>query len=266
MTLQPHSPDWYDRLATMQDGYYYPWKSQIASGNGEEAFLALLQNRISPEMDVLDVGCGHGEVARSLAPFCRQIVAYERVENYIQKAKKLAKEAGIGNVTYVHADSSKEANDGVAKIPADSKVFDLLISRRGPLHWLEDAKRVARPGATLIQLNPLETPIPIWADELPEPLRSACGIEYAYGMVNSVRFHLEQSGLELHSAWQYDVPEIFNDPRELYVRLSWGYLPTEVPAWDEVQPILHKIYEKYAWPQGLALRHTRLLWQAVVAD
>ena len=28
MSLTAHSPAWYDRLATMQNGYRYPWRSQ----------------------------------------------------------------------------------------------------------------------------------------------------------------------------------------------------------------------------------------------
>jgi mannose-6-phosphate isomerase-like protein (cupin superfamily) len=40
---------------------------------------------------VLDVGCGHGEVALELAPLCRSILAYDRVQPYIQLAKDAAR-------------------------------------------------------------------------------------------------------------------------------------------------------------------------------
>lgn len=264
MTFQPHSPEWYDRLATLQDGYYYPWKSQIASSNGETAFLELIRQHLNPKTDVLDVGCGHGEVALELAPHCRSVLAYDRVKRYIQIANENARKEGVENLTYLCADSSLASNEGAAKIPAEPNSFDLLISRRGPLHWLEDARQVARPSAVLIQLNPLETPLPTWADQLPEPLRSATGIELAYGMLNSVKHRLGLGGLELHSAWTYDVPEYFSDPKELYIRLTWGYIPGEVPTLDEVAPIIKEIYEQSAYPEGLALRHTRLLWKAIV--
>jgi SAM-dependent methyltransferase len=263
LNILPHSPEWYDRLATLQNGYYYPWKSQIAPLNGETAYLELVHQHLSAETDLLDVGCGHGEVARQLAPQCRSILAYDRVERYIQIAKEEARKQGVENLTYLCVDSSLASNEGVAKIPAESDSFDLMVSRRGPLHWLEDARRVARPGAVLIQLNPLETPLPPWADLLPEPLRSATGIDYRNGMLNSVKYRLELGGLELHSAWTYDVPEYFSDPAELYNRLAWGYIPGEVPAWKEVVPIFKKIFTESADREGLALRHTRLLWKAV---
>ena len=262
--IQPHSPDWYDRLATLQEGYYYPWKSQVAPLNGEDAYLELVRKHLNQEKDVLDIGCGHGEVALSMAAFCRSILAYDRVESYIQIAQKAARQAEIENVTYLWEDSSAKANQGEVRIPAEESAFDVLISRRGPLHWIADARRVARPGAVMIQLNPLETPIPSWAEGLPEPLRSATGIEYEYGMLNSVKYQLAQAGLELHSAWIYDVPEFFDDPRELYIRLVWGYLPNEVPAWADLKPVFQKVFAEHAWPQGLPLRHTRLLWMAEV--
>jgi SAM-dependent methyltransferase len=265
MTIRPHAPGWYDRLSTLQQGYFYPWKSRIAQLNGEDAYLKLVRQYLTLEKDVLDVGCGHGEVALELAPHCRSILAYDRVESYIQIAQVSARKKNIENVTNLCFDSSYESNNGIARIPAEAQSFDWMISRRGPLHWLEDARRVARPGAILIQLNPLETPLPQWANLLPEPLRSAAGIDYQSGMLNSVRYRLELGRLELHSAWTYDVPEFFDDPRELYTRLSWGYLSGEVPSWDDVKSIIEQIFRDYSTePDGLALRHTRLLWMAIV--
>ncbi len=264
MILQPHSPAWYDRLASLQNGYYYPWKSQVAAHNGEDAYLKLIRQYLTPKTDLLDVGCGHGEVSLDLAPHSHSVLAYDRVDAYIQIARENAGKKKIKNINYLCVDSSPEKNNGVALIPAEANSFSLIISRRGPLHWLEDARRVARPGAILIQLNPLETPIPDWADRLPEPLRSAAGIAYQYGMLNSVKYRLEISGLKLHSAWTYDVPEFFDNPYELYKCLTWGYLPGEVPSWENLKSIFKEIFAKFADSDGLPMRHTRLLWMAII--
>ena len=82
MNLEQHSPAWYDRLATLQDGYYYPWNSHVATLNGEDAYLDLIQQHVTLDKDVLEIGCGHGEVAISIAHQCRSIIAYDRVENF----------------------------------------------------------------------------------------------------------------------------------------------------------------------------------------
>ena len=265
MIIRPHAPEWYDRLSTLQHGYYYPWRSRISPVNGEDTYLDLVHRNLTPETDVLDVGCGHGTVALELAPYCKSILAYDRVESYIHIAQDSARKKGVENVTYLCFDSSPESNQGVARIPAEPQSFDLLISRRGPLHWLEDARRVARPGAILIQLNPLETPLPQWANLLPEPLRSAAGIELQSSMLNSIKYHLELGGLELHSVWTYDVPEFFDEPLELYRRLSWGYLPEEVPSWSDTKSIIEQIFSNFSTGyDGFVMRHTRLLWMALI--
>ena len=90
MTIRPHAPEWYDRLSTLQQGYFYPWKSQLAPRNGEDTFLDVVHQYLAPTTDVLDVGCGHGAVALELSPHCRSILAYDRVERYIQLAREAA--------------------------------------------------------------------------------------------------------------------------------------------------------------------------------
>jgi SAM-dependent methyltransferase len=171
MQIRPHSPAWYDRLATLQSGYYYPWKSILPPLNGEDTCFKLVAQHLFSGADVLDAGCGHGEVALEFASRCRTILAYDRVADYIRLAEESARQKGITNVTFLCADSSAEANEGKPRIPAEPDAFGLLISRRGPLNWIEDVRRVARPGAVSIQLNPQPLPAPPWNDELPEPLR-----------------------------------------------------------------------------------------------
>lgn len=271
--LRPHSREWYDRLATMQRGYFYPWRSELAPHNGEDAYLQLVREHllgIGPDMppgrpgarDVLDAGCGHGEATLDLAPLAGRILAYDRVASFVELAREAARERGVRNVEFVHADSSEEANGGKARIPTDGECFDLMISRRGPLNWLEDARRVARPGAVLIELNPMEGPSPPWIDELPAELRF---VEPVYpGIRSSVERRLEIGGLRLHSAWVYDVPEWLADARQFYVYRTFGRSPEEAPAWEEVREVFEAVYARHATSRGLVLRHRRLLWKAVV--
>ena len=75
---------------------------------------------------------------------------------------------------------------------------------------------------------------------------------------------LSQGGLELHSAWTFDVPERFTEPLQLYVWLSWGHAPDKVPSWAEVEPAINEIFQKHGQAGGIVLRFRRLLWQACV--
>jgi SAM-dependent methyltransferase len=261
--IKPHTSAWYDRLSRLQAGYYYPWNSLISNGNGDQAYLELIMQYIDKDKDVLEVGCGHGEQALEIAPYCRNLLAYDRVPGYIELAQAAALQRSISNVTFICADSSAQYNHRPL-IPAEPNSFDLLISHMGPLHWVEDARRVARPGAILIQLNPMETPPPGWNHMLPGELRLPSTNGHTMRAV--VEKRLAFGGLGLHSCWTFDVPEYLPNAYELYKLLSWGYTDEEVPPWEQVQDILEGIYRNHASPDGLAIPHRRLLWMSIVEN
>jgi SAM-dependent methyltransferase len=263
MPLIRQSLEWYDQLPTLQEGYYYPWRSQLGAWNGEDEYLTLVRQHLQPEAEVLDVACGHGEVSLSLAPGCRSILGYDRMAAWIELAQQGAQRQGLTNATFVCHDSSTEANGGRPRIPAEDNSFDLLICRRGPFHWIEDARRVARPGATLLMLVPDATPLTAWNNWLPEVLRwqPFTNPDWARPAIEQ---RLAAGRLTLHSWWSFDVPDIFPDPEQLYTWLAWGYMPDEVPSLAEVQPILERIFAEYGEAEGVTVRHRRYLWKAVV--
>jgi SAM-dependent methyltransferase len=265
MTLVPHSKTWYDRLATLQDGYFYPWRSTLATGNGEEAYLALVERHLAADLDVLDVACGHGPVALDIAGRVRSVLGYDRIASWIERAQVEAARRGLSNARFVAHDSSLELNNGRAAIPAADASFDLLLCRRGPFHWLEDARRVARPGATLLMLVPNRTPPTPWSDWLPAPLGWNEPDEplWAKAAANS---RLGICGLAIESYWVLAVPETFATPEDLYAWRAWGYTREEVPAYAEVRPLLERIFAEFGGPEGLAVTHSRFLWKARVPN
>ena len=264
MTLAPHSPAWYDRLATMQAGYWYPWRSTLGKWHGEDEYLTLVGEQLGPAVDVLDAGCGHGEVALQLAPHCRSVLAYDRVASWIRRAEATAQAQGVTNVTYACYDSGSNANGGHPKLPAADQSMDLLLSRRGPFHWIEDARRVARKGATLIMLVPDARPKPLWNDLLPAPFRWQRLPDDPLWARKDIEARLAVANLRLHSWWSFDVPEYFVTPADFYTLLAFGYAPGEVPTFAEVEPALQQIFNQFAGDEGLEVRHVRHLWKAVV--
>jgi SAM-dependent methyltransferase len=258
-----HSNSWYDQLASIQSGYYYPWDSRVGDKNGEDAFINLVQEHLTPDSVVLEVGCGHGELAISLSSQCQQLLAYDRVQSYIDVANKTKEAKNISNIEFMCYDAMDP--DHVELIlPADENSIDLIICRRGPLHWIEDAKRICRDGAMIVALNPMEEPIPAWSSILPHKLHyENSGRHTGSGSIHqSVENRLHQAGLTLHSGWSFDVPEVFPDRRELYKMITWGLPTSEIPAFEDLDYKFDAIYEKYAELDGIVLRHCRFLWQA----
>jgi SAM-dependent methyltransferase len=262
MRLQPHTPEWYDRLATLQAGYYYPWRSRLGAWNGEDAYLALVREHLRPDIDLLDITCGHVEVGLDVAPFCRSVIGYDRMAPWIELARRAARERGVTNATFVCHDSSPAANGSLARIPAPDASFDLLICPRGAFHWLEDARRVARPGAVLIMLVPIPTPTTPWSAWLPEPLGRTDEDDPLWAR-DRIGERMAPSGLSIHSYWTFVVPEVFPSPEELYRWRAWGYTPDEVPSFEEVLPILERIFDEHGGSDGVAIRHSRFLWKSI---
>jgi SAM-dependent methyltransferase len=258
-----HSDEWYDYLATIQSGYYYPWQSNVGPLNGEAAFLELLDEHLTPETRVLEVGCGHGDLALNIAARCASVIAYDRVPEYIELARANQKDAGIQNVSFV----CHNAWDGSAvNLPAESASIDLIIGRRAPLHWIPGAEQVCSPNAVILALCPMEEPIPAWSSKLPPRLHyENSGRHTGHGSIHqSVENRLHQANLSLESGWGFDVPEVFADPEELYRMISWGLPNNEVPPFEEISHKVQGIYDKYAEAQGIVLRHCRYLFRAIV--
>ena len=263
MRLQGQTPEWYDRLATLQAGYYYPWRSHLAPYNGEDTYLGMVRQHLRPDADVLDAACGHGEVALDIAPLCRSVLGYDRTDAWIELARRAAHGRGLTNATFVLHDSSPVANGGQTRLPGPDAAFDLLICSKGPFHWIEDARRVARPGAVLLMLVPDATPPAPWHTWLPEALRWYLAPDPHWARP-AIEQRLATAGLALHSWWSFDVPELFPDPEQLYLSLTWGTTPDEVPSFAEVRPVLERVLAEHGGPAGVELRHRRYLWKAIV--
>lgn len=112
----------------------------------------------------------------------------------------------------------------------------------------------------MIQLNPAGHGPPPWNDQLPPGIRLN---EPPIDLEDRVRTALAAAGLYLHGFWEFNVPEWFDDPRELYMRLTWGSDPQSTPGFDEVRESIEAVFARHAGPRGLVIPHERFLWKAV---
>ena len=135
-------------------GFAHRWQSSVAAGNGEDAFLSLIEQYLRPDCDVLDLGCGHGELTCSLAPRCRTVVGIERNPGYLELARELAAEQNLTNLHFFLVNLGDVA-EGSPGLPLADESIDLFINRRGPIlqRYLAEAMRVARRGAVIVGLH-----------------------------------------------------------------------------------------------------------------
>lgn len=246
----------HERLFERWGGFFYPWRSEIEEPNGETAYTELVSDHLGPELDVLEAGCGHGTDALALAPQVRSLVGYDAVTPFIETCRQRARAAGIENARFVVANSSTKSG---GPLPLPDRAFDLVISRRGPTSFVLDAPRLCRPGAAIVQLCYMVTPVPAWAEALPPALQLAPESESIPGKVHD---YLARAGLTLHSERFFDVAERFDDPAELLTRLTWNR-----DAVDDERAALRQVeaaFARHAVGGALSLRHRRYLWKAVV--
>ncbi|HWA60921.1 MAG TPA: class I SAM-dependent methyltransferase, partial [Caulobacteraceae bacterium] len=160
-------------LAAEQGGYFYPWTSRSDGEDGEGAYTRLVEAHLAPDRTVLEAGCGHGPDVLAFAPKAGRYVAYDAVPEFIAIAKAAVDRAGLTNVELSCVNSSARFNGGAARMPVEDASLDMVVSRRGPTNWIADVRRACRPGARLIEINPLPAPLPDWNEALPPALRIA---------------------------------------------------------------------------------------------
>lgn len=252
-----------EALAARQGGYFYPWRSALGEGAGEDAYTRLVEAHLSPEKVVLDAGCGHGTDMLAFAPKVRRFIGYDAVESFIAIARRRADESGLGNVELALCNSSPRHNGGVARIPAADHTLDLIISRRGPTNWIADARRACRPGARLIQLNPLPSPEPSWRRELPQALQLGDNAANPGRpeLAAEIDAALAAANLRFATCEVFDVPEVFSEPEDLYLSLTFMRFEPETPSWDAARPDLQRLLARHG---PVDMRQRRLLWTALV--
>jgi SAM-dependent methyltransferase len=100
---------------------------------------------------VLDLGCGGGHVGFHVAPFVREVVAYDLSEEMLRAVAGTARERGLGNVV---------TRCGAAeKLDMPEASFDFVFSRYSAHHWsdvgaaLREARRVLAPGGKVVFID-----------------------------------------------------------------------------------------------------------------
>jgi len=134
--------------ATYTHGHHDSVVSQHARRTAEECAAFFLPH-LRSGMRLLDCGCGPGSItlglARAVAP--GEVVAIDVVDDVLDRARGLAREAGVSNVTFQAA--------SICESPFDAETFDAVYAHQvlqhlaDPVAALRQARRLLRPGGVV---------------------------------------------------------------------------------------------------------------------
>ncbi|WP_051383453.1 class I SAM-dependent methyltransferase [Bradyrhizobium sp. WSM3983] len=119
---------------------------QQKRGGDSAAFLAPF---LTPDMVLLDVGCGPGTITAALAGVVGKAIGLDIESNAIAAARQLAARAGFTNLSFVEAD--------MTALPFEDEAFDAVFfhavlyhqSEATLMRTLAEARRVLKPGGVL---------------------------------------------------------------------------------------------------------------------
>ena len=131
----------------MPGDYVLPWKQDLLGVSGEEMFVALLEQHISPAKSVFEAGCAGGRDAALYAPKVESWLGYDFAPQFLETARARQ----LPNATFVDWHSGREdiPNDISARAP-----FDLIFSRRGPTSVIRHLPALAAADSTFLYVGP----------------------------------------------------------------------------------------------------------------
>lgn len=159
-------PEFWDRIAEKYA------RQPIGDEAAYRRKLEMTQARLSPDMDVLEIGCGTGSTALEHAPHVRHILATDLSGKMIEIARGKAEAAGVENATFDQAALGdltgqydvvmahsvihllEDRDVGLAKIRALLKPGGLLVSSTACIRDMVPMLRFVLPVMSLIGVWP----------------------------------------------------------------------------------------------------------------
>ncbi len=117
--------------------------------SGEQLVASL---GITPDMKILDLGCGDGTTAIPEAMLGAEVTGIDIAQNLVDAGNRRAQAEGLSNITFQEGDAM-ELKD------VEDKTFDLVVSIFGamfaprPFDAASEMVRVAKPGGRIVMGN-----------------------------------------------------------------------------------------------------------------
>ena len=123
---------------------------QLVPGRSWAAWARALAHLLPP-LDVADLGCGEGYLTIETARWAKSVVAVDRSDAVLERARDLARRRRVGNITWKKGD--------LTKLPLPDASVDVALLSQAlhhaarPDRVLAEATRVLRPGGRVLLLD-----------------------------------------------------------------------------------------------------------------
>ena len=123
---------------------------QLVPGRSWAAWSRAL-GRLLPPMKVADLGCGEGYLAIEAARWASRVIAVDRSDVVLKRARGLARRRRVTNVLWKKGELEKlPIQDGAVDVAMLSQA---LHHAQHPAHAVEEAARITRPGGRVVVLD-----------------------------------------------------------------------------------------------------------------
>ncbi|HEY7059722.1 MAG TPA: metalloregulator ArsR/SmtB family transcription factor, partial [Vicinamibacterales bacterium] len=125
-------------------------RRQIVPGRSWAAWARAL-GHLLPPIDIADLGCGEGYLAIEASRFARHVIAVDRSEAVLARARALARRRRLSNIEWKRGDlEDLPLRDASVDVALLSQALHHAVN---PVNALKEAVRIVRPGGRVLVLE-----------------------------------------------------------------------------------------------------------------
>src|SRR5213078_4644269 len=126
--------------------------TQIAAFMRQSGEVLAESFRLTPQMKVLDLGCGDGTTAVPLARSGAEVVGIDIAKNLVEAGNKRAAAAGLRNLKFQEGDASNLQGVAHHSFDLTLSVFGAMFAPK-PFDVAKEMVRVTKPGGRIVMGN-----------------------------------------------------------------------------------------------------------------